>query len=325
MTFQLYDSVGSARAALDAAKPELSFADSVKGVDFGDANATLAFLQPQLYRVEQSVYMTKYPEANYAEFMPVDTQGDVFSIGSLFFSGDVSGKDEWFDLAADDMPYAEISKSQFVQENYVRAIGLRWTRMDLVRGQQLGVDIISEKVNAANQIAERSIHNIAMLGDGVKFTTGFFNNPLVTTVAAPATLAASTPDVCVTIINAALTSIEVNTGETMLANTLALPTAVYNALASRRMTDTNMTVLAYIQANSVVPGLVIKKTRHLTTSMLAYANTPEAHKFHLPGGGLQIGPDWQTGHYVWSRPGLYATGGYECRLPKAFTVTTGIA
>jgi len=325
MTFKFYDSVNTARMALDAEKPELAFADAVKGVDFSDANATMAFLQPQLYRVEQSVYMTKYPDTNYAEFMPVDTQGDVFSIGSLFYAGDIVGKPEWFDVAASDMPYADISKSQFVQENHIRAIGLRWTRQDLVRGQQLGTDVISAKVDAANKVAERDIHKIACLGDGVKFTTGFFNNPLATEVAAGATLAASTPDQCVTIVNAALTSVEVNTGETMLADTLVLPTAVYNNLASRRMTDTNMTVLAYIQANSVVPNLTIKKTRHLTTSMVAYANSPEAHKFHLPGGGLQIGPDWQVGHYVWSRPGIYATGGYECRLPKAFTRYNGIA
>lgn len=323
--FKFYDSVESARAALDADGKGQSFVDAIRGVDLNDATATLAFLQPQGYRVEQAMYMTKYPEANYAEFMPVDTQGDVWTPGSIFFSGDITGKPEWFDVAADDMPYAEFSKTQFLQENHIRAIGLRWTRQDLERGQRLGTDVITGKVNAANIAAERDIHRIAVLGDGVKFATGFFNNPLATSVAAGATLAASTPDAAVTIVNAALTSVEVNTGETMMADTLALPTAVYNALASRRMTDTNMTVLAYIQANSVVPDLTIKKTRHLSTTMMAYANKLEAHRFHLPGGGLQLGQDWQVGNYVWARPGIYATGGYECRLPKAFTIYTGVA
>ena len=321
----IYDSVEAARIALDAEKPELAFTSAIRNVDLNDASATLAFLTPQLMRVEQGLYMTMYPEANYAEFMPVDTQGDVWTPGSVFYSGDITGKPEWFDVAADDMPYAEMSRTQHLQENYIRAIGLRWTRQDLERGQRLSIDVISGKVNAANQSAERDIHKIATTGDGVRFTTGFFNNPLATEVAAGATLAASTPDAAVTIVNAALTSVEVNTGETMMADTLALPTAVYNALASRRMTDTNMTVLAYIQANSVVPNLTIKKTRHLTTSMMAYANKPEAHRFHLPGGGLQLGPDWQVGHYVWARPGIFATGGYECRIPKAFTRYTGIA
>lgn len=323
--FTFYDSVESAVLALDAENPGEAFSDAIKDVDLNDATATLGFLEPQGFRVEQAIYMTKYPEANYAEFMPVDTQGDVWTPGSIFFSGDVTGKPEWFDVAADDMPYAEFSKTQYLQENHIRAIGLRWTRSDLEKGQRLGTDVLSGKVNAANTAAERDIHKIATVGDGVKFSTGFFNNPLMTQVAAGATFAASTPDAIVANVNAALTSVEANTGETMQADTLLLPTAEYNRLASTRMSDTNMTVLAYIQANSVVPDLTIKKTRHLTTSMIAYANKLEAHRFHLPGGGLQLGADWQVGHYVWARPGIYASGGYENRLPKAFTEYTGIA
>ena len=115
-----YDSVETARRALDAEKPDLAFIDSLRGVDLSDAEATLAFLRPQLHRVEQAIYMTKY--------MPVDTQGDVWTPGSIHFSGDITGKPEWFDVAADDMPYAEFSRTQFLQENHIRAIGLRWTR-----------------------------------------------------------------------------------------------------------------------------------------------------------------------------------------------------
>lgn len=323
--FKFYDSVESAMLALDAKEPAKRFVDGLKAVDLNDATATLGFLEPAGFRVEQALYMTKYPEANYAEFMPVDTTGTVWTPGSIFYSGDITGKPEWFDVAADDMPYAEFSRTQFLQENHIRAIGLRWTRADLEKAQMFGTDVLAGKVNAANIAAERDIHKIATLGDGVKFATGFFNDPSHTVTAAATTLAAATPDGAVAIVNDALTSVEVNTKETMLANTLVLPTLVYNGLATRRMTDTNMTVLAYIQANSVVPGLVIKKSRHLTTTMIAYANTLEAHRYHSPGGGLQLGQDWQIGHYVWARPGIYASGGYECRLPKAFTKVTGVA
>ena len=320
-----YDSIEGARISLDAEKPELRFAAAIRGVDLSDAQQTLSFLQPQLLRVEQATYMTKFPAANYAEFMPVDTAGSIWSAGSLFYSGDVAGKAEWFDVAADDMPYADVSRTQFLQENYMAGIGYKWNRGELERGQQLGTDVLSSKAGAATKVAERFLHSVATLGDGVKFATGFFNNPLATVTAAGATLAASTPDVAATIINAALTSVEVNTGETFMADTLILPTGVYNALASRRMTDTNMTVLAYIQANSVVPNLVIKQRRHLTTTMVAYANTMEVHRFHLPGGGHQFFPLWQKGPFSWEVPGIMATGGYENRIPKAITIYTGIA
>lgn len=322
---KFYDSLEQARVVLDFDKPQLRFSDAIKGVDLSDAQQTIAFLEPQLLRVEQAVYMVKYPDANYADFMPVDTQGSIWTAGSIFYSGDVAGKAEWFDVAADDMPYADFARSQFLQENHIAGIGYKFNRGDLERGSQLGVDVISNKAQAATKVAERFIHTTAIAGDGAKFTTGFFNNPLATTVAAGATFAASTPDVVATAVNAALTSVEVNTGETFLADTLILPTAVYNALASRRMTDTNMTVLAYVIANSVVPNLRVLKSRHLTTSMMAYANTMEVHRFHLPGGGLQMFPMWQKGPFSWEVPGVMSIGGYENRIPKAITITTGVA
>ena len=326
-----YDSVEQARAQLDAEKPELRFADAIRGVDLSDAQQSVAFLNPQLLRVEQSIYMVKYPAANYADFMPVDTAGNIWTAGSLYFSGDIAGQAEWFDVAADDMPYADFSKAQFLQENHIAGIGYKWNRMDLERGNQLGVDILTGKAAAASQVAERKIHKVATVGDGVKFKSGFFNNPLATVTSAAKTFATSTPDEIVAAVNAALTSVEANTGETMQADTLGLATAVYNDLASRRMTDTNMTVLAYIQANSVVPNLTIKKSRHLTGTgaggtnrMVAYANNRDVHRFHLPGGGHQFFSLWQKGPFSWEVPGIMSIGGYENRLPKAITFVDGV-
>ena len=114
-TVKFYDSTESARLALDSEKPELAFSDAIKGVDLSDAQQTISFLAPQLMRVEQSIYMVKYPDANYAEFVPVDTTGTVWTAGSIFYSGDVAGKAEWFDVAADDMPYADFARTQFLQ------------------------------------------------------------------------------------------------------------------------------------------------------------------------------------------------------------------
>lgn len=327
-----FDSVQAAVAYLDAENGGTSFADAIRGIDLNDAQQTLAFLAPQLLRVEQGTYMMKYPLADYAEFMPVDTTGTIWSAGSLFYSGDIAGKPEWFDVAADDMPYADVSRTQFLQENHMAGIGYKWNRMDLERGQQLGINPIAEKADASSKTAERFIHKTAMRGDGLKFTTGFVNNPLATTVnAAQAISAASTPDQDVAVINNAVTSVETNTGETYRADTLALPTSTYNILASKRMTDTGMSVLGYLQANSVIGALTIKRSRHLETAgagstkrLIAYANTSEVHKFHLPGGGHQLFSAWQKGPFSWEVPGLMNIGGYENRIPKAITFVDGV-
>lgn len=326
-----YDSVMSAVAHLDAQPGILPFGDALRRVDLNDAQQVNAFLAPQLLRVEQGVYMTKYPLADYAEFMPVDTAGSIWSAGSLFYSGDIAGKPEWFDVAADDMPYADTSRTQFLQENHMAAIGYKWNRGDLERAQQLGMNPIAEKADAATKTAERFIHNIAIRGDGTKFITGFINNPLATTTSAAQAIATGTPDQAVAVVNAALTSVETNTNETYQATALALPTSVYNTMASRRMTDTGTSLLEYVRANSVVPNLTIKKTRHLETAgaggtkrLAAYANTMEVHRFHLPGGGHQFFPQWQKGPFSWEVPGIMAIGGYENRIPKAVTFVDGV-
>ena len=324
----LFDSVQAAVRHLERENRDVpGFADAIRSIDLDDAQQTLAFLAPQLLRVEQGVYMTRYPLADYAEFMPVDTAGTVWSAGSLFYSGDIAGKPEWFDVAADDMPYADVSRTQFLQENHIAGIGYKFNRGDLERGSQLGVNLLADKADAAVKTAERFIHRVAMSGDGAKYETGFINDPLMTV--APMTTpitAGSDPDADVATINAALTSVETNTGETYRADTLAVPTSIYNILASKRMTDTGMSVLAYLQANSVVGGVTIKRTRHLETAgeggvarMIAYDNSLEVHRFHLPGGGHQFFPQWQKGPFSWEVPGIMAIGGYEVRIPKAKT------
>ncbi|TNE38327.1 MAG: DUF2184 domain-containing protein [Sphingomonadales bacterium] len=325
-----FDSVSAAVSHIER-ESGVRFTDAIQGVDLTDAQQVMAFLEPQLLNVEQGVYMVRYPMADYAEFMPVDTSGDIWSAGSLFYSGDIAGKPEWFDDIADDMPYADFSRQQFLNENHMAAIGYKWSTKDLKRGQQLGINPLAEKANGATTSAERFIHKTAMRGDGVKYATGFLNNALATTTSSGSTIDASTPDQAVTIVNAALTSVEVNTLETYQADTLALPTSTYNKLASTRMTDTGMSVLSYIRENSVVPNLTIKKSRHLETlgaggtkRLIAYANISEVHKFHLPGGGHQFFPAWQKGPFSWEVPGVMSIGGYDCRIPKAISFVDAI-
>jgi len=327
-----FDSVQAAVRHLEAEGGQ-SFRDAIKGVDLDDAQQTMAFLTPQLLRVEQGVYMTKYPLADYAEFMPVDTQGSVWTAGSLYYSGDIAGKPEWFDVAADDMPYADASRTQFLQENHIAGIGYKYNRGDLERGQQLGINVIADKADAATKTAERFIHNTAMRGDGLKFATGFIDDAAMTIDAGDSIDVDSDIDSDIAQVNEALTRVETDTLETYRADTLAVPTSTYNIMASKRVDNTGISLLRYLQENAVIRGITIKPTRHLETAgaggskrIIAYANTPEVHRFHLPGGGHQFFPQWQKGPFSWEVPGIMAIGGYELRIPKAkvaIDMTTG--
>lgn len=318
-----FDSVQAAVAHLEAEFGQ-AFADQIRAIDLDDAQQTLAFLTPQLLRVEQGVYMVKYPAADYADFMPVDTQGTVWTAGSLFYSGDIAGKPEWFDVAADDMPYADVSRTQFLQENHIAAIGYKFNRGDLERGQQLGVNVIADKADAASKTAERFIHKTAMFGDGAKYATGFVDDALMTIDAIESIDADSDVDSDIKVVNDLLTQVATDTLETYFADTLAVARSTYNVMASKRVDNTGISLLRYLQENSVIGGIRIIPTRHLETAgaggskrMIAYANSPDVHRFHLPGGGHQFFPQWQKGPFSWEVPGIMAIGGYETRIPKA--------
>lgn len=330
-THLLFDTVRAAIQHIDANPSEYPhitgapFEDAIRGVNFEDAQQTNAFLMPQLMRIETGMYMIRYPALDYANFMPVDTAGTIFSAGSLYYSGDIAGTPEWFDLAADDMPYADTSRTQFLQENHMAAIGYKWNRMDLERSQQLGINLLADKANAASSSAERFIHKTAMLGDGVKFGTGFIDDAAMTiTSAANAITAVSDADDDIETINTLVQAVETGTLETYRADTLALPTSIFNILATKRLSGTQTSVLEYLRTTSVVGALNILRSRHLETAasdggkrMIAYANVPEVHRFHLPGGGHQFFPAWQKGPFSWEVPGVMSIGGYELRIPLA--------
>lgn len=320
---EIFDSVAAAVRHLEAQGGQ-RFRDAIKGVDLNDAQQTLAFLAPQLLRVEAGVYMTKYPLADYADFMPVDTQGTVWTAGSLFYSGDIAGKPEWFDVAADDMPYADASRTQFLQENHIAGIGYKFNRGDLERGQQLGINVVADKADAATKTAERFIHNVAMLGDGLKFATGFIDDAAMTIDAGDSIDANSDVDDDIAQVNEALTRVQTDTLETYRADTLAVPTSTYNIMASKRLDGTGISLLRYLEENAVIRGIRVIPTRHLETAgsggakrIIAYANSAEVHRFHLPGGGHQFFPMWQKGPFSFEVPGIMAIGGYELRIPKA--------
>lgn len=321
-------------AARDA-KHAATFADKVDAF-LNDAQVGYAFLTPQLYRIETEVYMTRYPSFDISRFMTVDSSGDMWDIGTLVYSMDQVGRAEFLAGGSFDMPYASAMMAQATHNFHLAGIGYEWNTQELQRAAKLGRALTNDKAMAAKQAADRFIYGIAMTGAtpaGVseKNWTGFVNNG-----SAPAAQVANdgtgssrlwsdkTPDQILRDINAALTAVETGTGETHVANTLALPTSAYNHIASTRVTDTGETVLSYLQRNNAAgEGLTILKSRALETAgtggstrMVAYDNNPQVIRFHLPGPHRFL-PPFQKSSMTYEVAGIMNVGGVEVRLPKA--------
>ncbi|MET0375654.1 MAG: DUF2184 domain-containing protein [Rhizorhabdus sp.] len=321
-------------AAKDA-QTAATFADKVDAF-LSDAQVGLAFLTPQLYRIETEVYMTKYPSFDITRFMTVDTSGDMWDVGTVFYSQDKVGQAEFLSGAAFDMPYASSQMSQFNKGYHLAGIGYEWNTQELQRAAKLGRSLSSDKASAAKLAADRFIYGVAMRGqtprgEAEKGWTGFINNPSAPSAqvandgTGPSRLwSAKTADQILRDINEALTAVETGTGETMLANTLVLPTSRYNYIATTpRASGSDMTILSFLTSNNVAgEGLTITKSRALetagtgnTTRMVAYDRNAQVMKFHLPGPH-QFLPPFQKASMTYEVGGIMNVGGVEVRLPK---------
>lgn len=316
-------------------------------IDFNDAASVGAFLTSQLLLVNTEIDKQVYPSFDYSRLLYVDTDGDMWSRGSVFYSGDIAGKPEWVNGAGFDMPYADISTTQFFQENHLKGIGYEWYRSEMEQAARIGRDLGADKAEAAHTVAEANIYAMVIRGDPAKtgaanITSGIVNNASVPSATVPAdgtgsaTLwSAKTPDQIARDVNAALNAPFNASGETLRANTLLLPTTRLQALAATRIGDGTDTVLKFVKetnAYTLETGqpLTIIGTRELETAgasnaarMMAYDNSKNVLRAYLPGPHQFFEP-WRKGSFTWEVPGLFNYGGVEFRRPKGAAYRDGI-
>ncbi len=321
--------------AADNARHAATFRDKTEAF-LNDAQIGIAFLTPQLHRIETEVYMTKYGNFDISQYFSVDQTGDMWDVGTLVYSMDQVGQAEFFAAGAFDMPYASTKMTQNTRNFHLAGIGYEWNTQEMQRAAMLGRALGSDKAGAAVLAADRFVYGLAMTGKnpaGVaeKGWTGFTNDSNVPSaqVANDGTgssrlWADKTPDLILRDINAAINAPEAATNETHVANTLVLPTSAYNYIANARVTDTGTTILAFLQANNAAgQNLRILRSRALETAgtgstkrMVAYDNSPQVLKFLLPGAHRFL-PPFQKGSLVYEVGGIMNVGGLEIRLPKA--------
>lgn len=343
--------------AADAAARELAFQrwaayDAEIAATFGDraseffvdAQVGRAFLTPQLYRIETQVYMRRYPNADLVGLIPINTDGDMWDVGTVFYSMDEVGKAEFLSGKGFDMPYASTLMDQKSRGFHLAGIGYEWSTQELQRAAKLGRSLPTDKAAAARKAAQFFKRSVAMTGrtpgaaTSEKGWTGFVNDPNVPAANVAATGTGSTtpwanknPDQISADIWGAVNAVETQTKETHTATTVALPTQKLRYIEQTRMTDGNGTILDYIRGNrDGGENITFKSIRELagagasgTDRMAAYDSSEEVVQFHLPGDHEFL-PAFQKSSMTYEVGGIMNVGGTEVRLPKAMTYRDGI-
>lgn len=309
---------------------------------FNDAmQASLGFAQKQTSHIEAGVYALKYPELDYASLIPVDTSAGEFAKSVTYYSMDGAGKAGWINGNGKDIPVVGTQMNQHETAVHTAGIGYNYGWAEVNQARMLGVALDGEKAHIARRAYEQFVYDVAFTGDSDKNFEGLYDYtgvPSVTATAdgtgSSALWSAKIPDQIIRDVNAILTGVVTATNETELADTLILPTARFNYIASTRLTDTNMTILQFIQQANVYTAqtgqqLTIRGKRGLTSAgsgstarMVAYRRAPAVLKLHIPMPHRFF--PVQIEGLQFTVPGAFRLGGLDIRLPKAVSYVDGI-
>lgn len=316
--------------------------------EFLDAQQAVGFVASNLYNVEQRVYQTKYPSYNYADYLPIVTEGNEWAIGTTFYSGDSVGTMEWFNAGAYDVPNVGVSQSQFTQPFHMSAAGITYTLEEVMRARMTGRDLPAENALAARRAAEKFAYETFLLGKPEKNMQGLFNYTGIPTATAAANAsgqtgaaaslwANKTQDQILQDINAVIIGVYNSTLETEMADTIILPTQRWLALGSTARTQYgDTTTLGYLETNNVYTAQTGQRLRIMahralatagtggTARMIAYRRDPEVLRGHLPMP-FRLMPDRAFNKaLVTEVPGIMRIGGTEIRLPNAVSYLDGL-
>ena len=298
-------------------------------MQFMDAPAALGFVVAQRSHIETEVLRKPYPTIRYAELIPVDTSANPFALSVTHFAQDSVGKAKFINGKGDDIPLVNVMGSKFEQTVAMAGIGYSFSLEEIGAAQQLGMNLSADGADAARMAYEQFVDEVAFVGDTTLGVEGLYNMTGITSAAAGATFAASTPQAILAIINTALTGILTSTLGIEMADTIILPLAAYGDIATRQLApESDVTVLDFVRRANVYTTMTgqplnIVADRRLTTRMVVYRRDPQVLKMHMPMPLRFIAP--QMVNLEVKVLGMFRFAPVNIRRPGAVRYITGVA
>lgn len=310
-------------------------------IQFADAQAALPFVTAQGRNIETRIYQQRYPTYDYRSVLPVITEGNQWAIGTQFMTMDLAGEAKFLSGAANDMPFNQVTHGLAAHDFAMIGSGWEWNLEEVNQAALYGIDLNGTKALGASGSCERKLYDIAMVGSTEKNWTGFVNDAGVTVIPVSGTgtgklFVNKTPVQILADLNLPLVTINRVTNEVEYADTLALPPAVMDYIATTYMGDegTSPTILERFRTSNAYTAqsnqpLAIKRVRALATAgadgggrIVAYRNDEEVLRFHLPMPRLVL--PVRSKSIMGFETGIIArTGGTEVRLPGAMLYMDG--
>lgn len=220
-----------------------------------------AFLEQELQAVEAKMYRVQYMDLRARKFIPL--KGDVPAGAETWAYNvwDVFAEAQWHANYANGIPTTAVRREKVIGKIEGLIAGYAYSTQDLRAAAMAGVGLDTELASAAMAAIERKIDRAAALGDSARGFIGAVNhpNPTLLTATASWALAGTSTDTILADLMRLVKQMRTDTSEVLSPDTLLLPTAAYDAIATRLLNTANSngdTVLsAFIKTNPWVKSV----------------------------------------------------------------------
>ena len=191
---------------------------------------------------------------DYAKYIPVTAVNGVFGGGEVLSRKRGVGMGKDYSGTGNDIPSAEVEYDTVSLPIKVGVIGYHYSIMDLAAAQKLGIQMESDKVQAARLAAEKHLSQIAWHGNPLAGINGFLNQTGVVVVTGQHNWATATVEQVLADFNASLADADdiFDNDASVQPDTYLMASNQYMSLSSRVVPDSGgKTFLKFIEENNI--------------------------------------------------------------------------
>lgn len=288
----------------------------------------LKFVQMQNARIKEIAMDEEFAHINYAELVPVSTDGGEWASAVALISTEGVGKAEFINGNADDVPIADAVLGGTVAPVHMAAIGYAYGLQEINQARAMGIDLTARKAIAARLAYEEHMQEVALIGSKEKGLLGIFNqaNANVTRDTDNTNWANATAAEALVLVNKAIALTGVKGRPT--ADTVILPYALFEKLAGMISDAGAKTGLQYIAENNIAAAtgrkVTILSDLALDTAatgnkprILAYRRNPDVVELAIPMPH-QFLDVFKAGPLRYEVPGIARTAGVHVSRKRDF-------
>lgn len=253
------------------------------------------FFSRQLESVKTKSYDVKYPELKARTLIPVSMDAGSGAETINYKQYDQVGMAKIISNYAKDLPRVDVKAKEFTAK--VKSLGASYgyTVQEVRAAKMAGVPLEQRKANAAKRAVLLKEENIACTGDTNHGLVGLFSHPNIADVAIPAdgtgasaAWSAKTADLIVRDCNLLVSQVLTQSLGVEQPDTMIVPDAQYNLMATKQMTGINQTALKFFLETSpyikeVIPWSRLKGAGAGGSDMfMVYKKSPDYLTLEVP-------------------------------------------